>query len=394
MPARGRRLGNSLYCTAGCGHTLWVFIKPQGPDLTADQVRELSDDFFTARPFEFFASRIASLITSSEADTAVVAGSLGSDFSAVLGIADPSEVLRVGKPVREIQLAVDSLAVRHHAAEALVRLYHALAVNPRNSGSTQAPASVWTAIANGPPQTADLVSEARNHLVSDAGAAAFPGLVWPSGQPAGNPVSTEAMIRVQLMAEWLLHSMRLLDREDIDINAAHNKLKHGLAVRSRDDLRVTFVPQPLNPDGTAPLSALRSADAIDLIDSVSLDYVSRPRATNGRKQGLEVTTLRLNPATVLAEAWMMALTYGAMFHVAATTHFDGSDVQFSPYPAIPAGPRPDQLLKNSIIGIRHPLTTPPDGGQIDRGPGFAFHEGFVPMNIDHAGRRSSVVADN
>jgi hypothetical protein len=202
------------------------------------------------------------------------------------------------------------------------------------------------------------------------------------------------MIRVQLMAEWLLHSMRLLDREDIDINAGHNKLKHGLAIRSRDDLRVTLITQPLNPDGTVPLSALTSTETIDVIDSVSLDYVSYPRPVNGRKQGLEVTTLRLNPATILAEAWMMALTYGAMFHVAAAAHFDGADVQFAPYPAIPAGPRPSQLLKNSIIGFRGPLTTPPDGGQVDRGPGIAFHEGFMPINVDHAAHRPSVVADN
>jgi hypothetical protein len=141
-----------------------VFTKPQGPDLTADQVRELNDDFFTAQPFEFFASRIASLITSSNADTAAMTGTLGSDISAMLGIAGPAEILRAGRSVRKIQLAVDSLAVRHHAAEALVRLYYALAFDPRNDGGKATRPSVWTAIANSPRQTVVLVREARNHL--------------------------------------------------------------------------------------------------------------------------------------------------------------------------------------------------------------------------------------
>lgn len=386
--------GNSLYCLAGCGNTLGVFIKPQGPLLTADQARALDDDFFTARPFEFFASRIVSLIVSADADGVGGTGSLRSDFAAVVGIDDPTDGLRADRSDREMQLAIDSLAIRHHAAEALVRLYHALALGPHNPGSAPATVSLWTCLANGPHQTAQLVSETVALLSTDAGTAAFAGLVLPSDQRADSRLSSETMARVQLMADWLCHGVRLLDRDDIDINTAHNKLKHGLAVRSRDDLRVTFLRQPLNPDGTVPLSALTSADAIDLIDSVSLDYVSRPRPLNGRKQGLEVATLRLKPATVLAEAWMMALTYGAMFHVAAATHFDGSDVRFSPYPAVPVTPTPDQLLKDSVIGIRRPLTTPPDGGQPDRGPGVAFHEGFVPMDIDHAGRRSTVVADN
>jgi hypothetical protein len=169
------------------------------------------------------------------------------------------------------------------------------------------------------------------------------------------------MTRVQLMADWLGHALRLLARDDIDVNAAHNKLKHGLAVRSRDDLRVAFIRQAPE-DGTVPLSAFTSPDAVDLIDSGSLDYLSRPRARNGRKQGMEVTTLRLSPATLLAETWMMALTYGAMFHVAAARHFGArAEVQFPGYPDVPLGPTPDQLLRDSVIGIRHPVTTPPMG---------------------------------
>jgi hypothetical protein len=175
--------------------------------------------------------------------------------------------------------------------------------------------------------------------------------------------------------------MRLLVRDDIDVNAAFNKLKHGLAVRSRDDLRVAFIQQAPS-DGTVPLSALTSPDAIDLIDTVSLDYLSRPRSRQGRKQGMEVATLRLSPATLVAETWMMALTYGAMFHVAAARHLGThGDVQLAGYPDVPAGPTPDQLLKESLIGIRHPVTTPPDGGSIDREAGFAFKLSIDPNSM-------------
>ncbi|MGY0236700.1 hypothetical protein [Longispora urticae] len=352
----------------------------------------MNDDFYTARPFEFFASRIASLLASSRVPAACADEDLGSDFAAVLGFADASEVLRIGDSARAEQLAIDSLAVRHHAAEALVRLYHALTIGVRSGGA--APPCLWASIADGPRMTSHLVEAAMARLASDAGREEFPGLVLRPGWQDSDSPPAELMTQAQLMVEWLCHGLQLLDRDDIDVNAAHNKLKHGLAVRSRDDLRVTFVEGPLNPDGTVPLSALNAEGAIDLIDSISLDCLSRPRTVNGRKQGLEVTTLRLKPATVLAEAWMLALTYGAMFHVAAATHFHSREVQISPYPAVPLEPTPDQMLRNSVIGFRHPLTTPPSGGQIDRGSGFAFHEGFVPMNIDHAARRTTLVADN
>jgi len=370
-----------------------VFTEPHGTELTAAQAHELDDDFFTSRPFEYFASRIASLIASSEVVSAGTTGSLGSGFAAVLGLADASDVLGGEQGDREIQVAIDSLAVRHHAAEALVRLYHALAIGPRARSNASGTGCLWASVCDGPHQTADLVTATRTYLLSDAGRATFWALVVPGGVPTSSPIAEGAMTRVQLMADWLGHALRLLARDDIDVNAAHNKLKHGLAVRSRDDLRVAFIRQAPE-DGTVPLSAFTSPDAVDLIDSVSLDYLSRPRARNGRKQGMEVATLRLSPATLLAETWMMALTYGAMFHVAAARHFGAcAEVQFPGYPDVPLGPTPDQLLRDSVVGIRHPVTTPPDGGKADRGPGFAFHEGFVPVDIDYTAKQSAVVVD-
>ncbi|MBM0227971.1 hypothetical protein [Micromonospora sp. ATA51] len=369
-----------------------MFIKPQGPDLTAEQARALDDDFFTSRPFEFFASRIASLIESSERSAVDRASSLASGFAGVLGLDDAPEILNVDRCDRELQIALDSLAVRHHVAEALVRFYHAVSIGPRNRSAPNV-VCTWASVCNGPIKTSDLVAETTDYLLSETGRATFWTLVVPAEADVDSLPAEGVMARVQLLADWLVHAMRLLVRDDIDINAAHNKLKHGLAVRSRDDLRVTFIQQAPE-DGTVPLSALTSPDAIDLIDTISLDYLSRARPRNGRKQGMEVATLRLSPATLLAETWMMALTYGAMFHIAAARHFGArGDVKLARYPDMPTGPTPDQLLKESVIGIRRPLTTPLDGGPSDRAAGIAFYEGFVPVNIDHAAAQSAVVVD-
>ena len=53
---------------------------------------------------------------------------LALDFSAAVGIGWPSGHLQVDAASRELQIAIDAFALRHHAAEALTRLYHALAV--------------------------------------------------------------------------------------------------------------------------------------------------------------------------------------------------------------------------------------------------------------------------
>ena len=109
---------------------------------------------------------------------------------------------------------------------------------------------------------------------------------------------------------------------------------------------------------------------------------------------MEFTTLNLPPATLLAEAWMMTVAYGAMFHVAATEYFAGrTDMTLPAYPDVPAGPEPHQLLQGAILGIRHPATTPPGGGEITRGFGIAFHERFVPMDIDYAAAHNGVIVD-
>jgi hypothetical protein len=364
-----------------------VFIQPQGSQLTADQARALDDDFFTSRPFEFFASRIVGLIDASAPPAGQPESALAADFAAALGIEDGAGLLGVGRVDRELQTALDAFVVRHHIAEALVRFYYVITVARQEHGAGSGPWCGWAEVSNSPTATADVVNAACDHLLSDRGRQEFKDLVIED-EPV-NGVSDRAA-RAAMMGDWLLHAMRLLMRKSIDVNAANNKIKHGLAVRTRDDERITFIPECAE-DGSIPVSVFTGPGAIDLIDTISVDVLSQPRRRP--RQGLEITTLQLPPAVLLAESWMMAVTYGAMFHIEAARHFGGHEVNLPRYPEVPPGPSPHDLLQGSVVGLRHPLTTPPDGGRLVRGAGIATHEDFLPISIDYTGARDGVVVD-
>jgi hypothetical protein len=79
--------------------------------------------------------------------------------------------------------------------------------------------------------------------------------------------------------------MNLLVRADINVNAAHNKVKYGLAIRARDDLRLTFTTQAPNHDGSVPLSALMGDHAVDIFDATTLDFLARPPSRTGGNKG-------------------------------------------------------------------------------------------------------------
>lgn len=368
-----------------------MFTKPEGQHLTPEQARELDDSFFGSRPYEYFSARIASLISSADSPVVERPEGLGADFFASLGLAEMPHTLPFSDSDRELQVATDSFAVRHHAAEALVRLYHALTVATAAEGS---PPCVWESIADGPMRTVDLVRQARSHLISGAGQDSLWTLVLSPGVATEGEASKEVVTALNVMGAWLHHAMNLLTRDDININAAHNKVKHGLAVRSRNNLRMIFSTQGPDPDGTIPLSALTGPNAADIFNTVTLDYLARPPKVHGRKSGLEVSTLALAPAKLLAESWMMAVTYGAMFHVAARRHFASRDLDCPTYPRLPLGPTPEQLLGNSVVGLRHPVTLPLDGHGDQRQAGIAFEQDFLTLDIDFDNKSVATVVDD
>ncbi|MDQ0801502.1 hypothetical protein QF050_003141 [Arthrobacter sp. SLBN-112] len=366
-----------------------MFKRSHGAQLTSEQVQELDDSFFESRPFEYFQARISALISSASARAASTSEALGLDFASTLGLAGASGVLSFDASDRELQVATDSFALRHHVAEALVRLYEGLLTTYEPGG---VPKSVWASIADGPDKTILLVNRVSAHLSSQEGAETFWSLVLPPSAAEAEP-GPDTVTALNVMGSWLQHAMNLLVRDDVNINAAHNKVKHGLAVRSRNNLRLTLTTTPPNDDGTVPLSGLTGPDAIDLFDTVTLDCLARPPKQRGHRQGLEMSTLRLSAATLLAEAWMISITYGAMFRVAADRHFCGRQAELSPYPRLPLGPTPDQVLANSVVGTRQVVTTPPGGGETERKAGIAFHEAFLPLDINFDAKWTGTVVE-
>lgn len=333
-----------------------MFTQPVGPHLTPEQARELDDDLFSSRPLEYFSSRIASLlatVSATDEDSA-----LGRQFARLLGVTHPGQVLAFTDTDRVLQVAADGYVLRHHVAESLVRLYHAL--GPPDGANKSS--CIWQRLADGPRSTVKLVDAARAHLIGQDGHDAFPSLVLPPG----TTLDEDAVTALNVMQDWLLRAMSLLTRHDIDINAGHNKAKHGFAVRTGLQ-QVVFTKTPLQPGEPVPLDAIVGLDAVDLINGASLDFLSKPAKAERVEHGWEVTTLRLVPPVLLAEAQLMAVTHAALFSLAAARHFDGrpDGQRASPsYPTIPLGPTPGQLLGKSLVGVRRPYTFPASATEV------------------------------
>lgn len=369
-----------------------MFTPPDGPVLTASSARELDDSYFQSRPFGYFSSRIDSLVKATQSTVTGDNQGLGADVLAALGETSLGGLLDFDQSDRTLQVATDAFALRHHAAESVVRLYHGLTVGTATQGSVPC---VWAAIAEGPTRTVDLVSTAQEHLLSPQGHEGFWKIVFPEALVAEVPAEEQSLAdqALNVVGDWLVHAMNLLVRSDINVNAAHNKVKHGLAVRARGDLRLTFSTQAPDLDGNVALSGLSGEKAADIFDGITLDYLARPPKVGDRKQGLEVSSLRLDPATLLAETWLMIIAHSAIFHVAASKHFASREVSFQAFPRLPLGPTPAHLLGEAVVGMRFPVTTPPDGGPLDRKTGVAFRTSFVPLNVNVARKFSGKLVD-
>ena len=292
-------------------------------------------------------------------------------------------MLNVDKRERELQVATDAFALRHHVAESLVRLYHGLAVATGRC--------TWARISEGPYKAGTLVKECRTHVFSEAGHAQFWSLILPVSV-AVEPVSERSSLQLNVAADWLRYAMRVLERDDINLGTAHNRMKHGFAGRANDDLLMTLTAQAPAPDGSMPLSALTEPQGSDIVAGPTLHYLSRARVAK-RDQGWEFNTVNLHPHLRLAEASMMITTLSAIFHLAAERHFDGRAPLLPPYPDLPTGPTPDQLLAGTVIGLRQAITDPPDGEPTDRPTGLARHEGFLDVTIDFANATTGIVVD-
>jgi len=379
-----------------------MYPPPAGPEITVDQARALDDTFLSSDPLAYFRSRIRSLVAWSEsAGVGVSAREVGDQdrgsglrarFASYL---HPWNVDVDLRPVDvEAQVAADAMAIRHHAAEALLR-FAAVRLHP---DPLPEPACLWAAVSTGPRSIADV-----REMILAGSRAPEPGerffrAVVPPADRERVATDDDAIAGANIYGEWLGYAASLLRPAAMDYHAAHNKAKHGLAVRARADVRMNFLFELPDEDlSTIPLSAME--ESLEIINHPTLEFLARPGKVDGHAQGLELTQLQLDPAVLLTEAEMIAMAHAAMFHVAAAEHFAGRDdlegerLAPPPHPGYPTGgPKPSDMRPDLVLGLRFPITTPPGGGEPARPCGIAFRNGsFISMTFGP--HSSGVVAD-
>jgi hypothetical protein len=103
-----------------------MYPPPTGPVLNADECRALDDEFFITDPTSYFRSRIDALLNwvdQANSDHQEISAERRR-FQDILG---PAASVRYPTTAeqRRLHIAVDAVQLRHHAAEALLRLIHA-----------------------------------------------------------------------------------------------------------------------------------------------------------------------------------------------------------------------------------------------------------------------------
>lgn len=351
-------------------------INPQGLNLTEDQASRLDAEFFRSSPLEYFVPRIEQLLMAGDHEPEHDGEAMQS-FRRRLGLPpeDP-DPLETSDSARGRQRAVDAISVRHHTAETLLRLLYALSVAAPREGDA---ASVWVGVADSPIPMKEVAEAVAARLNADE-PPSFPELFLPLG------VEVDANLQqaLNVAVAWTNHAIGLLTRDELAVNSGFNKVKHGLSVSTRDDVRVEFMRAPvLAEDGTIPLSAFESS--VPLFDRPLLMFLYRP----SRRAHLETASLRVDVETTLVEAWMISVVAGAVFAVAGRRRFPESD-DLAAFPILPIGPTPDQLLGYSVLGSRAPITEPTIPG---RESGVFFHGSFQPIQFDFENVSGAVISE-
>ena len=203
-----------------------MYPPPDGQDLTEEQARELDDTFLASDPFQYFSSRIASLLTWHESAPVSDAplpepepGSIRAEFNQYLQrpAADgPFKDLDV-----HAQVAADALALRHHAAEALLRLACARLAPSTGAGVP----CLWAEIAAGPTQITEVIERLNaSTREADPGGRMLCALVEPRRLETARS-SPEIVDACNVFVEWLGYAAGLLSPAEIDLQAGHNKVK-------------------------------------------------------------------------------------------------------------------------------------------------------------------------
>lgn len=357
-------------------------IRAQGTTLTNEQAKTIDDEFFLSNPLSHFSSRISMLLETARSKYEANPENEREFFEA-LGLHNAGTALKFDTQHRSVQVAIDALSLRHQAAEALTRfIYARVAATPRDRDAK----SNWLAIADSPTRMIEVIE--ANKTALDADPHRFLQLLFPPDAVVEGPIEGAA----GTAAAWADHAAWLLTTDELSINAAHNKLKHGLATSARGDVRIELITTPPNEDGTIPTSAFGEGKSIPLFDRPMLTYLSRP--PRELRQGLEAVSLRIDLPVVLAETWMMANVYAAMFHIAAREHYgENLPEAVAPYPTLVVGRLPENVIGDRLLGYRSAVTLPPDGTTSPRPSGIFFFKKFWPMTVDFESKTEGVVVD-
>lgn len=356
-----------------------IFVQPTGREVDTAHVPELDDALFTSDPYSHFLAQIEAITADESSDP--YSSSLAGELCKVLH-RPAAQMPTASERARGLRRALDALTLRQNLAETVVRMWLAtLEASAHPTGT----ASVWATLTDEPVQVADCLRQIAEHSGNQDPEMILQLLVPERLISEVQPGSAFAAA-VDTMCDWMRHAEALITRSDICLHAAYNKAKHGLAVRARDDVRLEFLAADAIPEGASgrvPLSAFESA--IPVIDQPCILYLVRPpKGASGHKECLEMTCLRLDVATTLAECFMLATTHAAIFHSAASRYeaWRGVELGIAPYPRLSSGPTPQQLLGTAVTGLRAAITFRPDGSPSERTPGIGFSNGvFQPISV-------------
>ncbi len=338
---------------------------------------ELDDVFLSGDPLAYFEGRIHQLLIEwRESD---LEGGLAGEYLGALGIA-ASDLPVVDERARNLQVCLDSFALRHYVAETLVRFFVAVM---DAKATTDGTACLWYHASVSPTQFDQLLHRYREIAAREDVAAVVLDLFLPAEARASIATDGHLQQAMDVMVDWIDRAYFLLSRRDLNLTGVANKIKHGLVTRARDDHRIDLhLGRPPVVDGTVPVSVLNGPEARRLLDVPAVETIGRATA----KEAVEQTVLTLRPARLLAEAHMIAVAHASAFHVAAVTHLGDRDAYVpAPYPKLSLGPTPAQVHQNAFVGSRRPVTFRKDGVATDRKTGFASETTFVPITVTPLG---------
>jgi hypothetical protein len=350
-------------------------------NLTPEQLALLDDTFFKSNPASYWRARVDDLLREPtpidyrEALAAQVTG-YGLD-ERMLSTTEPTEA------ERELQRALDAFTLRHHLAESLVRIVHAVLTGWKTSG-----ASIWASLASSRDSGHKLVKELR---AFEAQGEIPANLFMPAADvralPSDPPSDVVAAVRMHW--QWVQRAMHLLVSEGLDANVGNNKLKHGLAVRPHNELRVSFMTGPQEFDGNIRLSAIKSGFSI--VDARAIEFLERLPPRHEHAGSWEVTVLNLRPAPLIAEALVLSTVWASVFASAAADRFVGPDEARPRHPGLVLGPPPDAIVRE-VIGYRQALTISTKSGT-SRGLAVETPKGIVGLTQTGPGTNGIIVDD-